>query len=344
MSSFTITTPTAEVTLSPSKVRRKETAKGTVTYTVTNTSGVTVRTALRVKPGAGADETWFTVRGGEERDIGPGATENFAVELSVPGQRLEGGAAEDQRPKLSFHAVAVNLRDPDNDAEAGSTIAFRAPTLESGGGIKWWMIAAPAALVILVVAAIVAIPKIVGPDETVQLADYRNQPLGEARAALTELGLVVEERHQSGQPPALATRFYQQWVEDQDPPSDGTLMVAPGSRVSLIWEWRPLKVTVPDVSGKRLADAIQLIEDNGLRYLGAEPLAAPAPSPNHYPVVDRPNRTGEVDAGTGIVLSMRWQAPIVGGLHIDPNIALQEFELLRNRQSEAVRRILERER
>src|SRR5690606_14724081 len=184
MSSFTITTPAAEVALSPSTDKSKETTKGTVTYTVTNTSGVTVRTALRIKPGQGADASWFTVRGGEERDIGPGSTADFAVDLSVPGQRLGEDVADDERPKHSFHAVAVNLKDSDNDAEAGSTVAFRAPRLQKGGGVKWWMIAAPAALLLLVVGAIVAIPKLFGPDDGVQLADWTGAPLDEARSAL----------------------------------------------------------------------------------------------------------------------------------------------------------------
>lgn len=335
MSSFMITTPAAQVTLSPSKVKRKEAAKGTVTYTVTNTSGVTVRTALRVKPGAGADSSWFTVRGGEERDIGPGATEDFAVDLSVPGQRLEGGASDDERPQLSFHAVAVNLKDPDNDAEVGSTVAFRAPRLETGGGVKWWMIAAPAALLLVVVGAVVAIPKLFGPEETVLLADYREQPLREARAELIGQGFVVEERHPSGLQPSLqAARFYEQVVEDQDPRSDGTLSVAPGSRVSLIWEWRPLKVTVPDVSGQRLENAIRMLEDNGLRFIHAQDPPQASPGPNHYLVVARASPTGSVDAGTGITLSMRWQEPIRGGVLVDPGIVMREFQLLRNQQSE----------
>ncbi|HEX6994659.1 MAG TPA: PASTA domain-containing protein [Gammaproteobacteria bacterium] len=340
MSSFTITTPAAEVTLSPSKVRKRETAKGTVTYTVTNTSGVTIRTALRVKPGAGADPSWFTVRGGEERDIGPGATEDFAVDLSVPGQRVE-GAPDDERLKLSFHAVAVNLKDSDNDAEVGSTVAFRAPRLETGGGISWWMIAAAAALVILVVGAVVAIPKIFGPDETVLLQDFRNRSLNEARAALTEQGLVVEELHPSGLQPTLqAAKFYEQVVEDQNPRSDGTLAVAPGSRVSLIWEWRPLKVTVPDVAGQSLEEAIRMIEESGLRFVHAQEPSQPAPGTNYYLVVDRASPTGSVDAGTGITLSMRWQQWTFGGVIFDRNVVLQEFEVLRNQPSEETLRRL----
>ncbi len=333
MSSFTITTPAAEITLSPSKVKRKETAKGTVTYTVTNTSGVTVRTALRVKPGAGADPGWFTVRGGEEREIRPGATEDFAVDISVPGQRVE-GESDDDRPRLSFHAVAVNLNDPDNDTEAGSMVAFRAPILDTGRGIKWWMIAAPAALVILVVAAIFAIPRLFGPDETVLLADFRDRPLAEAREALMEQGLVVEEVQQPGQEPTqVAERFYDQIVDDQDPRSDGTLMVEPGSRVRLMWVWRARKVTVPDVSGKGLEEAIRLLEQNGLRYLAAEPPREAAPSPMHFLVVDRANRTGEVDAGTGIILTMRWQQPTIV-LPVDRIRELNEqFQRLRNQQS-----------
>lgn len=331
MSSFTITTPAAEVTLSPSTVKRKETAKGTVTYTVTNTSGVTVRAALRVKPGAGAEPSWFTVRGGEERDIGPGSTADFAVDLSVPGQRSEDGVPDDARTKQSFHAVAVNLKDSDNDWEAGSTVAFRAPRLDKGGGVKWWMIAAPAALVILVVGAIFAIPRLFGPDDGVLLADWTTDPLDDARSALVAQGLVVEERHPSGLQPALqVAQFYRQEVTAQDPPSDGTLTVEPGSRVALTWEWQPLTVTVPDVSGQSLANAIQKLEEAGLRFIHAQDPPQPQPE-NHVPVVDRASPAGAVDAGTGITLSMRWQERRV---FVNPNLVLQEFQTLRNQATE----------
>lgn len=307
MSSFTITTPGAEVALSPSTVKRKETAKGTVTYAVTNISGTTIRTALRVKPGSGADSGWFKVRGGEERDIGPGATEHFSVDLAVPGERVAPDVPNEQRPKHSFHAIAVNLKDSDNDTEAGSAVAFRAPHLdESGGGVKWWMIAAPAALVILVVAAVFAIPRMFG-DDNVVLADWTGEPVEDARAALDAQGLTVEELHPSGLQPALqAAPFYRRVVQSQNPPSDGTVTAERGSRVTLTWEWTPLKVTVPDLDGRSLDNAIQALEETGLRFITAQGPPQPQPE-NHIAVVSSWSPRGEVDAGSGVTVTLAWQ-------------------------------------
>jgi len=123
MSSFTITTPETSVNLRPSSVKSGETATGTATYSVTNKTGATIRTRLRIEPGDGTNQRWFTIRDGDERDIAPGATVSFSVDLAVPG-----GAAHH-----SFRAVAVNLTDPDNDFETGSTIAFDAPELVTNG-------------------------------------------------------------------------------------------------------------------------------------------------------------------------------------------------------------------
>jgi len=143
MSSFTITTPETSVNLRPSSVKPGETAQGTATYSVTNKTGATTRARVRVEPGDGADQSWFTVRDGDERDIAPGATVSYSIDLAVPG-----GSANH-----SFHAVVVNLGDPDNDFEAGSTIAFDAPAVvqgESGGKFPWWIIAVVVGLIILV--------------------------------------------------------------------------------------------------------------------------------------------------------------------------------------------------
>src|ERR1043165_6835574 len=100
MSSFTITTPSATVILSPSSVKAKQTAKGTATYSVTNKTGSTIRTGLRLQLGDGVDPGSLTVRGGEERDIGPGKTEDFAIDISVTGLLLKPGVEAEKRPSV----------------------------------------------------------------------------------------------------------------------------------------------------------------------------------------------------------------------------------------------------
>lgn len=146
MSSYSITTPQTTLVLRPSTVRNGETATGSATYSVTNKTGATMHTRLRIAPAEGADAAWFKVRDGDERYIAPGATESFSVELAVPGGK----------GSQSFSAVAVNLADPDNDHEEGPVIAFDAPALkaDSDGKFPWWIVAVAGGLILLVGGAV----------------------------------------------------------------------------------------------------------------------------------------------------------------------------------------------
>lgn len=337
MSSFTITTPEAAVNLRPSSVKPGETAKGTVTYGVTNKTGVTIRTGLRIKPGEGAQEAWFTVRGGDERDIAPGATESFAVDLSVPGVSAPGGrggsgsggrggsgASEAGTPaKYSFAAVAVNLRDPDNDFESGSAIAFVAPALEQDDGgikIKWWMIAAPVALLLVVGGALWALWPDSAP-QRVTLANFEGSLLADARSALTSQGYSVEEIALSvGAPEFDRQQFYDQIVTEQTPESDGTTPIERPDKVQLGWEWKPKKVTVPNVVDSAFGPAVTAIEKAGLRYVGAIGPVGNPPSTLHYAAVASVSPTGQQDAGTGITFTMKWKQ----GLRIQDVVILQQ--------------------
>ncbi|HEX7079409.1 MAG TPA: hypothetical protein VF329_00140 [Gammaproteobacteria bacterium] len=340
MSSFTITTPEASVTLRPSSVKPGETAKGTVTYGVTNKTGATIRTGLRIKPSEGAQQAWFTVRGGDERDIAPGATESFSVDLSVPGVPAPGeggspgsgdggsGTSEAVSPAgYRFAAVAVNLRDPDNDFETGSPIAFRAPALEPKPDpkIKWWMIAAPIALLLVVGGALWAL----WPDERVTLPNFEGSLLAEARSTLTSQGYSVEEIALSvGGPEFDRQQFYDQIVTEQTPESDGTTPIERPDKVQLGWEWKPKKVTVPDVVDLAFGPAVSEIEKAGLRYVGAIGPAGNPPSNLHYPAVASVSPTGQQDAGTGITFTMKWKQGLRLG---DVVILQQQFEVGKNK-------------
>jgi hypothetical protein len=318
MSSFTITTPEASVNLRPSSVKPGETAKGTVTYGVTNKTGATIRTGLRIKPGEGTKEAWFTVRGGDERDIAPGATESFAVDLSVPGSSAgsndSGGSAHsggNGGKKYSFGAVAVNLRNPDNDFESGSAIAFDAPTLvqTDNGRIKWWMIAAPVALVLIVGGALWALwPKQEPEPSTVTLANFEGSLLSDARNALRGQGYTVEETALSAVGPEFdRQQFYDQIVAEQTPESDGTTPIPKPEKIQLGWQWKPKKVAVPNVVDSSFSAAVTAIEKAGLRYVGAIGPSGNPPSDRYYAAVASISPTGQQDAGTGITFTMKWK-------------------------------------
>ena len=329
MPSFTITTPSTTVTVSPSSVKPKSAARASTTYQVTNKTGTTVKTALRIVPGPGTEPGWFKVREREERDIAPGKTEDFAVDLSIPGSAANRGFAESERPKLSFHAVAVNLADSDNDTVPGGAVAFQAPALqEDGGGLPWWMIAIPIGVVLLVAGVGLALWQPWKTDAPmVELADWAMKPLTEARLAIEMQGLQVSERHPSDLAPTIgAERFYQQIVQAHRP---GPGQVATGTTVELVWEWQPNTVSVPNISGSSLQEAIAALEQAGLRFITAQDPSAPQ-QPRQYPVVSSWAPSGSVPAGTGITLTMRWAD---GGLVIDPAILTQRYQELRQNTS-----------
>jgi hypothetical protein len=326
MSSFNITTPEASVNLRPSSVKRGVTAKGTATYSVTNRTGATVQTGLRIKPGEGTEESWFRVRDGDERDIAPGATESFSIDLAVPG-----GSA-----KHSFQVVAVNLADPDNDYEPGSAVAFDAPAVEpNGNGLKWWMIAAPVAL-LLVVGGVIAFFVFNGQDAPlVTLADFRNTAtLEEAQKTLAEQGIAtVETPLSEGAPEFDRQKFYDRMVVQQTPESDGTLEIPQSTTVELGWQWTPRKVTVPDVVNSAFGPAVTAIENAGLRYSGHTGPPGNQPSNLHYAAVAAVSPGGQQDAGTGITFTMTWRE---GRRLQDVAILQQQFELNRNKVQPAV--------
>jgi beta-lactam-binding protein with PASTA domain len=262
---------------------------------------------LRIVPGAGTEAGWFKVRDGDERDVGPGKMEDFSIDLSVPGAEASRDIPPEQRPRLSFHGAAVNLKNPDNDVEPGSAVAFQAPALTQASPFKWWMVAAPVALILLVVGAFFGIRAIIGNGGDLVLADWTNKTVEEARSALTKQELQVSEQHPSQLQPAVGAQgFYDRIVESQNPASDGTLPIEAGSEVTLVWEWRPKPVTVPDLNGQTLPNAIPLLEQNGLRYVAAQDPPQPQPA-NSYPVVRSWSPSGTQPAGTGITLTMGWQ-------------------------------------
>jgi hypothetical protein len=321
VSRFTITTPQSTISLRPTAVKRGEKANGTATYSVTNKSGNTIRTALRVRPDDGTDASWFSVRDGDEKDIAPGATESFSVDLAVPG-----GTG-----KHSFSAVAINVADPDNDYEAGSTVAFDAPALEpGGGGVKWWMIAAPVA-VLLVVGGVIGY--FLWPEpapETVTLANYETWEIGKAEAAARAQGFEVSVEKLSATDPTVdRERFWERRVSRQTPKSDGTLAVPLSETVTLGWEWQPVTVTVPEVVDKAFGPAVSAIENAGLRYVNYFAPPGNQPSNRHVAVVGAVDPTGPQPAETGVTFTMKWKE-LPRLQHAEVAILNQEFVMHRD--------------
>ena len=304
MSSFTITTPETSLNLRPSTVKAGETASTTATYTVTNRTGSTKSVRLKVEPLGNTDASWFTVRDGDEREIAPGQTAAFSVDLAVPGGD----------PGQSFEAVAINLEDPDNDFERGSAISFNAPALENGGG--WECGGLCKALIGVGVLAVVVIAGFViylalkdSKPEMVANQDFVGSELAFARAVSGDVGYQLEVTEKTPNETACSTEFYTQVVVEQSPTAEDSAEVPEGSTVKVIWAWQPKELDVPPIRHMNFLNAVGRIKAEGFRvgsYL--EPTGAePEPTRLHYPAVKSWQPNQKAPACTEIDFDMAWR-------------------------------------
>jgi len=253
MSNFTITTPETNVHLRPSSVQKGATAAGNVTYSVTNTSGSTRRTRLRIDAGDGVHPDWVSVRDGDERDISPGATETFSVDINAPGS---------EEPKnLSFSAVAVNLEDPDNDFETGPAVGFSMPAITTGKPVAWWKIAVPIAAVLLIVGGVTTYLLTRDSGEPFALAGFVNEPLDLARTALLEQGVKVREEFVGETEDQNPEDGWDKIVKEQNPAAGEE--VKKNQKVTLSWDWVSNAVVVSDWRSKPLDEAVTALEEAG---------------------------------------------------------------------------------
>lgn len=305
MSSFNITTPETSLRLRPSSVAKGKTASGSVTYSVTNTSGSTKRVRLRIDPDENAAQEWFTVRGGEERDIQPGATESFSVDVAAPGS----AAPQD----YSFTAVAVNLDDSDNDFERGAAIAFAAPAIEAGGGpkVKWWMIAIPIAAVVLIGGGVLTyflIPR----GDPFPVAGVVDDPLDDAITTIEGQGLKVKKKFVGETEEPESEEGLVKMVKDQEPQAGEE--IKPKKTVTLSWDWVSNMVSYTDVRGQTLEQAGSLLSESGLQ-VEERMLSESPPSAERMPFWEKivseqtpsPDELTEIPATTAVQLAWEWR-------------------------------------
>jgi hypothetical protein len=142
---FVVTTPTTTVTLGAAP------RTGQVAFTVSNIAGRPLRTRLRLVPQEPAKAEWLVVQGGDERTLALGATENFAVTVTVPPDVPAGN--------YTFRADAVGEDSPDEDFEVGPTVSLTVPAAVVKPKFPWWIVAAAAAVLIVGVVLFVVISK-----------------------------------------------------------------------------------------------------------------------------------------------------------------------------------------
>lgn len=161
----------------------------------------------------------------------------------------------------------------------------------SKGGVKPWMwIAGIAALVAL---ALVAFFLLKPPGETVKVPDVVGMTQAEAVAAVEAAGLTaaVTEVEGTADPGTVTT---------QDPAKDAE--VAKGSSVKLGVIKPTPDVTVPDVRGRKLAEATTILTDAGFKVSGTE---ASSDSVDKGLVIDQTPLAGRtVPAGSTVALTV----------------------------------------
>ncbi|HYO49491.1 MAG TPA: hypothetical protein VEW94_06535 [Chloroflexia bacterium] len=148
---FAITTAANSLVLDSSR-------RGETQFTVTNATGRPLRARARVAPEGGAQATWFTIAGEGERDFPVDGTQQYVVQIAVPGDVPAG--------RHSFRLDVVDVALPDENLTQGPTIAFEvpAPLPVKKPFPSWIPIAIIAAIILLggIIAALV-VPGIVGP-------------------------------------------------------------------------------------------------------------------------------------------------------------------------------------
>ncbi len=131
---FAITTPAPTVSLDSK-------GRGEISFTVSNTTGQAMRARASLAPSPELKPEWLRLRGTPLRDMPPGSTEVFIVDIKVPpGTRL--GAP-------IFRLVVADNFLPDERFSEGPAISVEmgAPAPAPARGFPWWLVVLGAVLV-----------------------------------------------------------------------------------------------------------------------------------------------------------------------------------------------------
>jgi hypothetical protein len=107
-SAFAITTTANSITL--------DSRRGESQFTVSNATGRPLRARARVTPEGGAAAAWFTIAGEVERDFPVDGTQQYVVQIAVPGDVPPG--------RHSFRLDVVGVQNPDEEFAQGPSVAF----------------------------------------------------------------------------------------------------------------------------------------------------------------------------------------------------------------------------
>jgi hypothetical protein len=257
-SSFAVTIATASVPLDASR-------RGQVAFTVSNTSGRSLRGRGRIVAENPSAAAWLTLVGPAERDFPVAGTQQVAVQVAVPPDAAAGS--------YTFRLDMVGVDNPDEDLTAGPGVTFQvaaaAPTPKP---FPWWIVAVVLAVVIVgVVLAVVlpsrpvAVPAVVG--------HFQPAAQGTLEAAGLKVGAVASVA------PAGATEGI---VLTQQP--DAGTQVPRGAAVAL-WIAGPPPTSTPTPTATPLPTATATPTSTPTPLPTATPTATSTPRPTSTPTI-----------------------------------------------------------
>lgn len=136
--SFAITAPSNTILLNAK-------GQGDTTFTVTNTSGRTLRGRARLVPKSPESATWLKLADAPERDFANGATQQFVVQAAVPPGAPPGSYA--------FSLDMIGLDNPDENYTAGPSTTFEVKvTAVKKRPFPWWIVIVAAIVLIAAIA------------------------------------------------------------------------------------------------------------------------------------------------------------------------------------------------
>ena len=296
------------ITAAATNLRVDGQGRAEASFTVSNTSGRTLRGRAEVRATDPGQQGWFSIVGDRERTYTAAATDQIQVRVAVPPGSPAG--------KASFRLDVVSAENPDEDFAEGPAVTVEVvATAPKKKGFPWWAVAAAVAVLVIGGVAGYFVFREKKPEAVsippVKIPTLVGMQLEEAKFAL------LRGQLKAGQVTGKLTEGGTAGVVLTQNPAAGN-QVAPGSEVQL--ETALPGAKVPDVVGKPAEDAQKSIAGAGLRAGGPYIREAKTPDEDGKVQETKPAAgtlvvaDSAVDLFVGLLVIKGAQVPMVTGL------------------------------
>jgi hypothetical protein len=134
------------ITAAADSVRLDSQGRGSMSFTVSNTSGRSRRGRARLVPADPGQASWLSLEGEAERDFTADGTHQFTVRIAVPPGTPVG--------RHTFGLDLVSVENPDEEWSQGPKVAFEVPAPPPRKPFPWWILVVVAG--VLLVGGLVA--------------------------------------------------------------------------------------------------------------------------------------------------------------------------------------------